>query len=287
MSLLPFSFLVVFVGVPIVLSILYSLGDLNSADSTIRSIALHQVQAKHGLTLAVFRNLFADSAFRQDLWATVWVTVISVILVLIIGWSIAMYTRLSTGWLSKIMSVLYVVPMFIPGVIAAYAIVSFYNDGGFLSSVLVHLGVSNPRMPSYTSWGIVVAQVWANIPFAALMLSSGLKSIPDSHIESARDIGAPWLSIVWRIMLPQNALFTIIVMTFSIIGIMGSFTVPYLTGPNAPQMLGVAMYSYFSSYNEPQQAEAMALILFIMSLLVAYYYVRSNVQADRRGGVLR
>lgn len=287
MSLLPLLFLAGFVGVPLIMSLLYSLGDLSGADTSIRITGLHQIQAKHGLTLSVYRQLLSERSFIQDIWITIWVTAVSVVLVLMIGWAIAMYTRLSKGPAAKVLSVLYVVPMFIPTVIASYAIVSFYNDGGFLSSVLTVLGVNNPQMPSYTAAGIVVAQVWSNIPFAALMLSSGLKAIPDSHIESARDIGASWPSIILRVLLPQNSLSTVIVTTFTIIGIMGSFTVPYLTGPNAPQMLGVAMYSYFSNFNQPQQAQAMAIILFLLSLVVAYFYVRSNVEADKKGGVLR
>lgn len=287
MSLSPLLFLAGFVGVPLVMSLLYSLGDLSGTDSAIRLTGLHQIQAKHGLTLAVYQQLFTDQSFLQDIWITVWVTIVSMVLVLVLGWTIAMYTRFSTGPAAKVLSVLYVVPMFIPTIIASYAIVSFYNDGGWLSSVLSALGVNNPLMPSYTAVGIIVAQVWSNIPFAALMLSSGLKAIPDSHIESARDIGASWPSIIVRVLLPQNSLPTIIVTTFTVIGIMGSFTVPYLTGPNAPQMLGVAMFSYFSNFNQPQKAQAMAMILFGMSMVVAYFYVRSNVEADKKGGVLR
>jgi len=278
MTLLPVAFLVAFIGIPMILALLYSLGDLGAANEAIRVTALHQVRAKHGLSLTIYRDLFSNPGFLQDIWATIWVTVVSTAIVLMIGWIIALYGRFSEGLASRILGTLYIVPMFIPIVIASFAIVSFFNDGGFLYSVLQHLGVKNPEMPSYTQIGVVLALVWTGIPFSVLLLSSGLKGVSDAQIEAARDVGASWPSIVLRILVPQNLMSTLIVITFSVIAMLGSYTVPYLTGPNAPQMLGVTIYSYFVTYNEPQQSQAMAMVLFAMAIGVAYFYVRSNVR---------
>ncbi len=278
MTLLPVAFLIAFIGIPMILALLYSLGDLGAANEAIRVTALHQIGAKHGLTWAIYRALFSNPGFLQDILATVWVTVVSTAVVLLIGWIIALYGRFSEGLAARILGTLYIVPMFIPIVIASFALVSFFNDGGFLYAVLQHLGVKNPDMPSYTQIGVVLALVWTGIPFSVLLLSSGLKGVSDAQIEAARDVGASWPSIVLRILVPQNLMSTLIVITFSVIAMLGSYTVPYLTGPNAPQMLGVAIYSYFVTYNEPQQSQAMAMVLFAMAIGVAYFYVRSNVR---------
>lgn len=287
LTALPVAFLIIFVGVPMVGALLYSLGDAGGINSAISQIGLDQVISHHGLTLKVYSGLIRTPAFVQDLIATIWVTVACVALIVVISWAIALYMRFATGFGARILSVLYVVPMFIPVVISSYALVSFWNDGGFIAAVMSHLGFPNFPSPGYTLVGIIIAQVWASLPFAALMLSSGLKAIPDSQIEAARDIGASGISLVWRVLVPQNMLSTIIVITFSTIGILGSFTIPYLTGPNAPQMLGVAMYSYFSTYNEPQQSQAMAILLFLLSMGIGYFYVRANVRADRKGSLAR
>lgn len=281
MSLPPMVFLCAFIGVPIALSIAYSLGDLSAANSATVQLALHQVRAVHLVTLGVYRELFANPIFLKDLWATVWITATTVVVVLALAWAIALYMTFSDGPVARLIGILYIVPMFIPVVIASYALVVFYNQGGFLSSVFSHLGLPNLTMPSYSGAGILIGQVWTNISFAVLMISSGLKAVPPTHLEAARDIGATRLSQIWHVLVPQNLLPTTIATTFTAIGVLGSFTVPYLMGPNSPQMLGVAMYSYFTSYGEPQQSQAMAIILFVMALGVAYVYIRANLRQER------
>jgi ABC-type spermidine/putrescine transport system permease subunit I len=281
MSLPPILFMAGFIGVPIALALAYSLGDLSAANTATVELALHQIRALHGITLGVYSELLRSSLFLEDLWATVWITVVTVAVVIALAWGISLYMTFNQGVMSRILGLLYIVPMFIPVVIASYALVSFYNQGGWLSSVFTLLGMPNAQMPSYTGVGILIGQIWTSISFAVLMISAGLKAIPSSHLEAAKDIGASRLSTVWNVLVPQNLLSTTIATAFTAIGVLGSFTVPYLMGPNSPQMLGVAMYNYFSEYGEPQQAQAMAIMLFVMALGVAYVYIRANLMQER------
>ncbi|MCY0900405.1 MAG: ABC transporter permease subunit [Firmicutes bacterium] len=156
------------------------------------------------------------------------------------------------------MSAIYLIPLFIPVVIASYALVTFWNAGGFVDAIMAHLGSQGFPGISYTLVGVLIAQVWVNLPFAILMLSSGLTAVPDSLIDASRDVGASFLRTIVRIVLPLNVLPTVIVLTFSAIGILGSFTIPYLMGPTAPQLLGVATTTYCQAFNEPQQGSCCA-----------------------------
>ena len=281
MSLPPILFMVGFIGVPIALAVAYSLGDLSAANTATVELALHQIRAVHGITLGVYKELLSSPLFLEDLWATIWITAVTVGVVLALAWAISLYMTFAEGPLSKILGILYIVPMFIPVVIASYALLSFYNQGGWLSSLFTQLGMPNAEMPSYTGVGILIGQIWTNISFAVLMISAGLKAVPPSQLEAARDIGASRMSTVWNVLVPQNLLSTMIATAFTAIGVLGSFTVPYLMGPNAPQMLGVAMYNYFATYGQPQQAQAMAIMLFVMALGVAYVYIRANLTQER------
>lgn len=285
MASLPVLVVIIFTGLPIVFSILYTLGQTGGPNAIVAQIAQQQITAHHGITLAVYSGLFHDPSFMQDLWATIWVTVISVFIQVIISWVLALYVRFSHGVLSRVVATLYVLPMFIPGVIAAYALVTFWNTGGIVAAVFNHLGDPNMPMPGYTLAGIVIGQVWTSIPFSVLLLSSGLQAISDAYLEAARDLGAQGWRIFLRILLPLNALSTIIVVTFTGIGVLGSYTIPYLMGPSAPLLLGLAMSRYFSTYNEPQQAEAMAVIVFLLAALFGVLYVWANLNVGRRGSV--
>ena len=284
LPVLPVAFLVVFIGIPLMLSVAYTLGDVGGINRAISETALHQIATKHGVTFAVFAALFSSQRFMSDLWAMTWITITSVVSTLTLRWTIAMYTRFSWDAPGRLAAIMYVIPVFIPSVISSYALVSFYNDGGFLSALATHLGDPKFPTPGYTSAGVVLALVWSEIPFATLLIASGLRLIDGSLIEAAKDVGTLLLSIFIRVMVPMNLLPTAIVATFAIIGNIGSFTIPYLVGPSAPQMLGVLMYNTFSAYDQPQQAEAMAILLFLVALVVGYAYIRLTLQQERRKG---
>ncbi len=284
MAALPIAFLLAFVGLPTVESFLYTLGYTGGPNAVVSAMAQNQVVAHHGPTLGVYTELFKMSPFRSDFISTLWVTILSVILLLVASWVIALYLRFSNGLLARIASTLYLIPMFIPSVIASYALVTFWNAGGFVDALAKHLG--DPNFPSfgYTLFGVVIGNVWTGLPFSVLMLASGLRNVPDSLIEAARDVGARAWTVSLKILLPMNTLPLVIVTTFSCIGVLGAYTVPYLMGPTAPQLLGVAMANFFSAYNEPQQAEAMAVMVFILASVVGTWYVMANLKLDRRSG---
>ena len=64
----------------------------------------------------------------------------------------------------------------------------------------------------------------------------------------------------------------------------GSFTVPYFTGPNSPTMLGVTLTNYFTSFNEPQQSVVMAFTIFLAASGIGAFYVWANFRSAKESG---
>jgi ABC-type sugar transport system permease subunit len=281
MALPPIIFISVFVGFPIVLALGFSLGLVGGLNSTVALIGqdVHHATNWWG-TLAAYQEVFSDARFLKDLLVTVVVTIVSTIVVLFLALGIGIFLRLRGGKIAKILSGLAIVPLFIPVVIASWSILTFYSATGFLQSVFAQVGLSFPVW-SYTVIAIVIGSVWTSLPFAVLMVSSGLQSIPDALIEAARDSGAGFVRIVVSIMIPLASVPIIIATTFTAIGVIGSFTVPYFTGPTAPTMLGVAMSNYFSAFNQPQQSVVMAFVVFLIASGIAALYVWANFRSAK------
>ena len=182
------------------------------------------------------------------------------------------------------LTALAIVPLFIPVVIASYSILQFWSYGGFLKTLASALG-----FPGFPNLGfslplVVLAEVWVSLPFGVLLISSGLGSVPASLFAAARDAGASVARATVKVLLPLNLLPTIIVVCFTGISILGSFTVPYLVGPTAPNLLGPEATETFQSFNEPQQAEVMAMVLFALSIIVAVPYIWATYRTNRQTG---
>ena len=278
LALPPFMVLIVLIVYPAIEAFAFSLGRVPT-DNAAFSTGMHLIVSPTP-TFEVYRRLFASPFFQADLAVTFTVTLLSVAFVLVISYVLALYVRFGAGPLVAVVRSLYLIPMFVPVVIASYALITFYVDHGLLQALFAHLGIGYTS-PIYQSMGIVIGEVWTNIPFAVLLLGSGLDGLPQEMVEAAQDAGAGFFSVLVRIVVPLNFVPAMIVLTFTFIGVLGSFTIPYLIGPNAPQMLGVAMQSYFISYQQPQPAVAMAVITFVLAAVAGVVYVWATARSGK------
>lgn len=279
----PVLVIAIFIGFPVVSAVLYSLGHTGGPNEILADIAQDQHPADHWWgTLDAYREVFATDTFWVSTLDTVLVTAASTALVLGLGAAVALYLRLSGSWVARAVSVLAVVPLFVPVVIASYATLVFYAPDGFLRSVAQLAGWADAPVLSYTMAGVAVGQVWVNLPFAVLLLTSAFSAVPDALLDAARDAGASTARAVRAVLVPMSTLPMLIVATFTAIGVLGSFTVPYLIGPTAPTMLGPEMTTTFTNYNRPQQAEVMAVVLFLLAIGAGVAYVRANFRATKR-----
>ncbi|WP_308466045.1 ABC transporter permease [Rathayibacter soli] len=284
MALPPILLVVVFIGLPVILALGFTLGFTGGLNSVVSTIGLNVHQATHWWgTLAAYEEVFTSARFLADLLVTVVVTLISSAVVLFMALGIALYLRMKGGVVATFLSGLAVVPLFIPVVIGSWAIITFYAPDGFLRSIFATFGLVGPTF-GYTVVAVVIGSVWVSLPFAVLLITSGMQSIPDAMIEAARDAGAGTLRIAWSVMIPMAFVPIVIAGTFTAIGVIGSFTVPYFTGPNTPNMLGVELTNYFTSFNQPQQSVVMAFAIFIAASGIAVYYVWANFRGAKTQG---
>jgi ABC-type spermidine/putrescine transport system permease subunit I len=281
-GVVPVLITLVFVGLPIALAVLYTFGYTGWLNQAVSLFAAHEVTAAHGLTLGAWRQLFSQSGFLDELWTTAWVTVASTAVLVVVAWAIALYIRFARGWSRRVVGVLFVVPMFVPIVISSYALLTFWQDHGRLAGLLYPLGLHDVSLPGGTNIAVVIGLVWSNLPFSVLLIAAGLHGVPDNYIDAARDAAAPWHMIVRTILFPLVRLPTLVVITFTATGTLGTYTIPYIVGPSAPQMLGVAMTNSYTAYGLPQAAEIMAIVVFLLAAVFSVLYVRANAAEVRR-----
>ncbi|NRF92407.1 ABC transporter permease subunit [Paenibacillus frigoriresistens] len=233
-----------------------------------------------GYDLSNYTYLFTDKLMRSNIIFTLEVTIISVILVLIISYALAAYMRFNNGTMVKWIRNMYMIPIFIPSVIATYGLIQLLGSHGWVSRML--LLVNGGEMPRiiFDMKGIIIANLWFNIPFTTMLLGSALSAVPNSVIESAKDVGARRLQIFVRFILPLTYKTLLVAVTFVFMGVIGSFTAPFLIGPNAPQMLGVSMEQVFGVFQEKQLAAAIAFFTFLLCSVMGYFYIRSMITEE-------
>jgi ABC-type sugar transport system permease subunit len=280
MALPPIVLIALFIGFPIVLAFGFSIGLTGGLNHTVALIGQNVHESDGGPNFGAYAEMFSNPRFLGDLAVTVTVTLVSTTAVVLLATGIGLYLKFVGGFFGKVLSALAVIPLFIPVVIASWAILGFYSADGFLRSVAAQVGLEFPVW-SFTMVTVIIGSVWTSLPFATLLITSGLQAVPGAMIDAARDAGASFWRVVASVVVPMAGVPIIIATTFTAIGILGSFTVPYFTGPNSPNMLGVDMSNYFSAFNQPQQAVVMAFVVFLIASGIAAVYVWANFRSAK------
>ncbi len=233
-----------------------------------------------GFTLDNYRYFFETPAQLKNILYTLYVVVVTVVLAIVIAYLLALYLRFSKSKIAKTIGTLYLLPRFVPAMCAVYAMITIIRDSGLINRISLVFGQDLKLGLMYHASGLIVMNLWFNIPFAALIIASGLGAIPDSIIEGARDVGANKWKVFMNMILPLSVKDVIVAATFVWMTNVGSFTTPYLMGGNSPKMLGIALFDQFNKYLDFNRSAALSVIMFVICAVSAVVYIRSNLKEN-------
>lgn len=247
-------------------------------NSIVRSF---QVNGGSGLTLDNYLYFFTDKIMINNLIYTLVVSILTVVFTIVVAYPFAIYVRFGESKISKFLYNLILIPRFIPGMVAVYAIKQVIGDAGMISRLGSLFGLDLQLGFIYTEKGIIYTNLWFNIPFAVLIIGSALSGISKSNLDSAKDVGASKITIFKKIILPLSYKDALVAATFVFMSNVGSFTTPYLIGGNNPKMLGVVLNDIFSVYRNYESAAALSVIMFLICSLSAAAYIYTNMKKDK------
>lgn len=248
-----------------------------------RSITLSFSDPETGaFSLINYRQIFTEPFMAMNIKYTLVVVAFTVLIVAVVSYLLALYITFSDTWFSRAISRLYLIPRFIPTIVAVYAIMNVVKDTGAINRILVQLfGINFKPGLMYTQKGIILANCWFNIPFSVMLIGASLQGIPRSIIESARDVGAGRMRVFIHMIFPLSVNDFLIAITFVFMGNVASFTTPYLMGARAPMMLGVALQQEFSSFLHMEKSAAISVFLFLLSSLMGGFYIYKSLKANK------
>jgi ABC-type spermidine/putrescine transport system permease subunit I len=247
----------------------------------VRTVWLPLPDGARHFSLETYVFFFSDRYSLNNLAVTLWTTGVCAAFLVPICLSIALYLRFATGRLAAYVQGLAIFPMFVPSIILSYAIIRVLGPNGTVDLLLNAVGLPKIHTPYLTPWGPVIGLIWDNIPIAVLILLSGLGAVSNASIEAARDVGAGRIAVLWHIILPRIWNSLLVAISFTVLGIFSAFTLPYVLGPAAPEMMGPFMQRTFRDLNQPTMAITQAVITFAFCIAFGLFYVRS-VARNRR-----
>ena len=133
--------------------------------------------------------LMADSYIRHVLVFTTLQAALSAVLSVGLALPVARALARRTGFPGRTLLLrLFGLPMVIPSIVAVFAIVALYGEGGWLHRLAAGLGLPLGSF-LYGLSGILIAHVFFNMPFAARTLLAALEAVPGESWRLASQLG--------------------------------------------------------------------------------------------------
>ena len=214
---------------------------------------------------------FADAMFRHAFVYTSLFTIVSLVIVNVIAFAIALaLTQKLKG--TNIFRTVFFMPNLIGGIVLGYiwqlifsAILSKYNMALALNE---WLGFA----------GLVILVAWQQIGYMMIIYIAGLQAIPMDVIEAAQIDGANAWQGFWRITFPLLGPFVTINMVLSLKNALGAFDqVVALTGggpDSATETVSYLIYNNGLTGGEYAYQTADAVVYFILLAVIAFVQLR-------------
>jgi raffinose/stachyose/melibiose transport system permease protein len=188
------------------------------------------------------------------------------------------------------------VPYVLAEVIAGLSWKLLLQPTGGVNALLESLGLGFLQQnwladPAIALWTMFFILTWKYVGFAILLMLAGLQGVPEELAEAASIDGASWWQIQRHITIPLLGPTIRIWAFLSIIGSLQLFDMVWVTtrgGPlNATQTMATYMVEKGQFGGQPGYGSAIAVILFLISLVIALVYQRFALRRDLAGAVTR
>lgn len=183
-------------------------------------------------------KLLQDDRFWHSLSLTLKFTITDITIELILATLLALALSVPLRGV-KIYRALLIIPLMTPPVVGALVWKVLYRsgNGGFFNWILWKLGLPMQGFigdPTQAIQSLIVIDVWLFLPFVAIILLSGLQTLPQEQMDAARIDGANEWRIFWQIKLPYLVPFYIVALFFRAIDSLNVFDTIYGTTKGGP-----------------------------------------------------
>lgn len=228
-----------------------------------------------------YRQIFSDGTFIHSLWYTALFTVVAVVSINVIAFTVALFlTRNIRG--TNIFRTVFFMPNLIGGIVLGYIWQLIFNG------ILLYFDRTLTFSASYGFIALLILLNWQQVGYMMIIYIAGISNIPPDVIEAAKIDGATNMQILRRVTIPMVmpsvtiSVFLTLTNSFKLFDQNLALTNGEPSGKS--EMLALNIYNTFygrAGYEGVGQAKAVIffLIVALIALLQLYLTRRKEVQA--------
>lgn len=273
-----------FVLVPVGLAAVYSFFNWNGLGDLDRFIGIDN-----------YARALADPVFLGAMRNNALIVVLSLLIQGPLAIGIALLLNRPIRGRTMIRTLIFV-PYVLSEVVAGLAFKLLLPPDGPFDGMLTALGWVGEKPlwladPDIAFWTLFAVITWKYLGFAIILMLAGLQGVPEELSEAASIDGASWWQIQRHITLPLLGPTIRIWAFLSIIGSLQLFDMVFILtggGPlNSTETMATYMVEYGNGRSQIGYGSAVAVILFVVSLVVALLYQRFILRRDLAGAITK
>lgn len=210
-----------------------------------------------------YTKILGDSVFIHSLWYTALFTVVSVILINVLAFVVAMLlTKGIKG--TNIFRTVFFMPNLIGGIILGYIWQLLLNG------ILAHFQRTLTYSSVYGFWGLIILMCWQQVGYMMIIYISGIQNIPGELIEAAKIDGASsWQalkSVTLPMVMPSITICTFLTLTNGFKLFDQNLALTNGAPSRMSEMLALNIYNTFygrTGYEGVGQAKAVVFFLIV------------------------
>ena len=249
-----FIFLLIFVVLPLVLIFLYAFQD-----------------AEGNFTLKNFAKFISSPEAANTFVYSIGVAIVTTLLCILLGYPAAYILSNSELCRSKVMVVLFILPMWINILVRTLATVALFD--------FLHFPLGEGAL--------IFGMVYNFLPFMIYPIYNVMQKMDHSYIEAAQDLGSNNWQVFRRVILPLSAPGIVSGVTMVFVPAVSTFVISKLLGGSKQMMIGDVIETMFvgdgCNYNV---GAALSLVLMVLMLLCMSMMRKVDNGEDELGGMM-
>ena len=225
------------------------------------------------LYLQNFQDLFAKTDFFTAIWHTVFLTVVSEILIVLVVPISAYAIERHKSRATQLVYVYFTAGMMIPFHLYMFPLFRELRVFGLYGTLA----------------GPIISYIAGSVAFGSLLYSSFLKGVPIDIEEAAKIDGCTEFQAFWRVVFPLLGPCTASLVVLNGLSIWNDFLLPYLVLPSdKAKTITVAVYSFVGQYTARWDIVFAGTLISLVPALIIYvslqkYFVKGIMSGAAKG----
>ena len=250
-----------------------------------RFIAYYAFFDNGHFTLEFVRNL-KDAMYWKVLLRSAWLALRATLICLLIGYPVAYMLSNMKKSVATMLSIFYILPMWMNALLRTYAWKVLLADGGIFSVILGWFGLGDVQL-LYTEGAVLLGTVYNFLPFMIMPINTTLLKLDDSLLEAAYDLGAKPAQRFFRITLPFSMPGVLSGIAMVFVPSVTTFVISQLMGGGKVPLIGDIIEKQFRVVNDWHFGATISLVVMIVVLSFMFVINRTDKQdAGERSMIL-